>query len=72
MTARIADISQHQDIVDWNTARNELDFIIFRASIGLKPDTLYLSHTAGWGKPFAAFHYVKAGKAGEAREDLLR
>ena len=69
MTARIADISEHQGKVDWNAARDALDFVIFRASIGRKADIMYLDNAAGYGKPFAAYHYVKAGTAEEARQE---
>ena len=66
---RIADISQYQEKIDWDKARTEIDFLICRASIGLKPDNLYLQHTAGYGKPFGTYHYVKAGTAQEARQE---
>jgi len=67
--AVIADISHYQEKIDWSKARNELDFLICRASIGLKPDNLYLQHTAGYGKPFGTYHYVKAGSAQDARQE---
>jgi len=69
VNARIADISHYQEKVDWAKAREALDFLILRASIGLKPDNLYLQHAAGWGKPFGVYHYVKAGTAQDARTE---
>lgn len=66
---KIADISSYQGTIDWNKARKELEFIIFRASVGMKPDKNYETYTKECGVPYAAYHYVKAGTAEEAEKE---
>lgn len=63
---RIADISRYQGDIDWNVAKNDLDFAIFRASVGLNCDSKYLNNTSMCAIPYAAYHYTKAGNAEEA------
>ena len=66
---KIADISSYQGNIDWTKAREELELIIFRASVGKNKDTKYLSYTKNCGVPYGAYHYVKAGTDAEAREE---
>lgn len=66
---KIADISAWQGDVDWVKAREELDFVILRASIGKSIDKKYLQNARNCGLPFGAYHYVKAGTAAEARAE---
>lgn len=65
----IADISYHQGTIYWSKARNELDFVIFRASICLDADIRYLDYARNCGLPFGVYHYVKAGTAQDARQE---
>ena len=65
----IADISHYQGNIDWTLARKELDFVIFRASVGLSADKLYEDNARLCGIPYGAYHYVKAGTAAEARAE---
>lgn len=67
--AKIADISHYQDTVDWDLARRELDYVIFRASIGLKADNLYVQYANECGVPFGVYHYCKAVDEAGAREE---
>lgn len=69
MAKKIADISHNQGDIDWNLARKELDFVIFRASKGDYADNRYLEYTSQCGIPYAAYHYVKAATASEARTE---
>lgn len=66
---KIADISHYQGDIDWAVARKELDFVIFRASVGSNADKKYLEYTAECGVPYGAYHYVKAGTAEDARTE---
>ena len=66
---KIADISHYQGEIDWTKARTELDFAIFRTSVGSNPDKRYLSYTAECEVPYGAYHYVKAGTAEDARTE---
>ena len=66
---KIADISHYQGNIDWSAARKELDFVIFRASVGSNADKKYLEYTAECGLPYGAYHYVKAGTAEDARTE---
>jgi len=66
---KIADISHYQGNIDWSAARKELDFVIFRASVGSNADKKYLEYTAACGLPYGAYHYVKAGTAEDARKE---
>ena len=66
---KIADISHYQGDIDWKAARKELDFVIFRASVGSNADKKYLEYTAACGLPYGAYHYVKAGTAEDARKE---
>lgn len=65
----IADISHHDGDIDWDVARTELDMVIFRSSIGLKPDTRYAEYANACGIPFGVYHYIKAGNASEAKKE---
>lgn len=69
MATKIADISHYQGDIDWTQARKELDFIIFRASVGSNQDKKYLEYTQACGVPYGAYHYVKAGTAEQARTE---
>lgn len=69
MAKKIADISRNQGDIDWGLARKELDFVIFRASKGDYADNRYLEYTSQCGVPYAAYHYVKAATASEARTE---
>lgn len=66
---KIADISHYQGNIDWSKARKELDFVIFRASVGNNADKKYPEYTAECGLPYGAYHYVKAGTAEDARKE---
>ena len=66
---KIADISHYQGNIDWAKARKELDYVIFRASVGSNADKRYLEYTRDCGLPYGAYHYVKAGTAAEARTE---
>ena len=68
-TKKIADISHYQGTIDWTKARQELELIIFRASVGSNADKKYLEYTRDCGVPYGAYHYVKAGTAEEARKE---
>ena len=69
MAKKIADISHYQGNIDWTQARNELAFIIFRASVGSNADKKYLEYTRDCDVPYGAYHYVKAGTAEAARTE---
>ena len=62
----IADISAYQGNIDWGRARKQIDLAIFRASVGLNPDTKYEHNLTVCGVPYGAYHYVKAGTAEDA------
>jgi hypothetical protein len=47
----IADISVYQGNIDWDKARQELDMVIFRSSVGDKIDTKYVNNAKN-----VAFH----------------
>ena len=66
---KIADVSKYQGNVDWEKARKELDFVIFRASCGLGEDGRYVENTSKCELPYGAYHYVIAGTAARAREE---
>lgn len=66
---KIADISTYQGKVNWDVARKELGYVIFRASIGTKIDDRYIYNANNCGIPFGVYHYVKAGTADEARTE---
>ena len=67
---KIADISHYQGVIDWSKARKELDFAIFRASLGSDTkDKKYLYNTAECGIPYGAYHYVMAGTPEKAKEE---
>lgn len=63
---KIADISYWQGNINWDKARKELDFVIFRASIGEKIDAKFLEYTRTCGLPFGVYHFVKASNKDEA------
>ncbi len=66
---KIADISVYQGNIDWEIARKELDFVIFRASVGNKKDTKYVHNAKNCGIPFGVYHFYKAGTAAEAEKE---
>lgn len=66
---KIADLSHYQGNIDWEKANKDLELIIFRASVGLKPDNKYLEYVTQCSVPFGAYHYLKAGTAAEAIEE---
>ena len=69
MAKKIADISHYQGTIDWSKARQELELIVFRASVGSNADKKYLEYTRDCGVPYGAYHYVKAGTAEAARTE---
>lgn len=69
MAKKIADISHYQGTIDWSKARQELELIIFRASVGSNADKKYLEYTRDCGVPYGAYHYVKAGTAEAAQTE---
>ena len=62
----IADLSHYNGRIDWERARKELEFVIFRSSVGMKADNLYGKYSEECGLPYGVYHYVKAGTAEEA------
>ena len=58
---KISDISAWQGNIDWNKARKELDFVIFRASVGNLKDTRYVEYANNCGVPFGVYHFFKCG-----------
>jgi GH25 family lysozyme M1 (1,4-beta-N-acetylmuramidase) len=67
---KIADISHHDHPINWDITRQELEFVIFRSSIGKDgKDERYLRYTSECGIPYGAYHYVMAGTAEDAREE---
>ena len=66
---KIADISVYQGNIDWEKARQELELIIFRASIGSNPDKKYVQNAKDCNIPFGVYHYFKAGTIKEAAEE---
>lgn len=66
---RIADISHWNEDINWDLAREELDFVIFRASAGFIKDRKYIYNTTNCGLPYGVYHYVKASNAKEAKEE---
>ena len=65
----IADISVYQGNINWKLARKELDFVIFRASVGNNIDKKYIKNATECGVPFGVYHYFKAGTAEEAKKE---
>lgn len=63
---KIIDVSYWQGDIDWAKVRKEVDFVIFRASIGEKIDSKFLTYTRNCGLPFGVYHYVKASNKNEA------
>lgn len=66
---KIADISVYQGNIDWEKARQELEMVIFRASIGEKKDTKYIQNAKNCKIPFGVYHYFKAGTKEEAEKE---
>lgn len=66
---KIADISVYQGDIDWNTARKELEMVIFRSSIGYNTDKKYIYNAQNCNLPFGVYHYFKAGDVVEAKEE---
>lgn len=65
----IADISVYQGNIDWEKARKQLDFVIFRASVGNNADKKYITNAKECGIPFGVYHFFKAGTAEEAKKE---
>lgn len=65
----IADISTYQGNIDWDKARQELNMVIFRASVGNKIDTKYVNNAKKCDIPFGVYHYFKAGTKEEAEKE---
>lgn len=66
---KIADISAYEGKINWDLAREELCFVIFRASIGMSKDTRYVNYANTCGLPFGVYHFVKASNEEEARQE---
>lgn len=66
---KIADVSVYQDTINWEKARQELELVIFRASIGMNSDKKYHTYAAECGIPFGVYHYFKAGNAEDAKKE---
>ena len=69
MEKKIADISHYDGVINWEEARKELSFVIFRASVGSNMDKKYLDNTRDCDLPYGAYHYVKASNAEEAQQE---
>ena len=60
---KIADISKYQGNVDWSKTKEDVEFVILRASCGTGKDTRYAQNAeecAKNGIPYHAYHYLKA------------
>lgn len=66
---KIADISHYDGVINWELARQELAYVIFRASVGSNADKKYVANTRDCGIPYGAYHYVKAATADDARTE---
>lgn len=65
----IADISVYQGNIDWDKARKELEMAIFRASVGDKKDTKYVTNADTCSIPYGAYHYVKTATESGATQE---
>lgn len=66
---KIADISKYQGNVDWSKTKDDVEFVILRASCGTSKDTRYAQNADGCAKngiPYHAYHYLKATDFDEA------
>lgn len=66
---KIADISKYQGNVDWSKTKDDVEFVILRASCGTSNDTRYAQNADGCTKngiPYHAYHYLKATDFDEA------
>lgn len=66
---KISDIRHWQGDIDWDEARKELSLVIFRATKDKKEDPRYIDYTTNCGIPYAAYCYLHASNAEEAREE---
>lgn len=66
---KIADISHYQGNINWSKANQDLDLIIFRATIGLNTDNNYADYVQKCSVPFGVYHYLKASTVAEATEE---
>ena len=60
---KIADVSHHQGVIDWNKASKELDLVIIRTKYGSNTtDRQYKNNVAGAQKykvPYGLYHYAQ-------------
>lgn len=66
---KICDIRHWQGDIDWAKARKELSLAIFRATKNKEEDPRYIDYTTNCGIPYAAYCYLHASNANEAREE---
>ena len=66
---KICDIRHWQGDIDWNKASKELSLAIFRATKNKEEDPRYIDYTTNCGIPYAAYCYLHASNAEEAREE---
>lgn len=66
---KICDIRHWQGDIDWDKARKDLSLAIFRATKDKKEDPRYIDYTTNCGIPYAAYCYLHASNAEEAREE---
>lgn len=72
MSKYILDVSQWQGKVDWSKTKDVVDFIVLRASCGMKLDKRYKINSLAldeYGVPYHAYHYIKAATKEEARAE---
>ena len=62
---KIADLSYYDGKINWELARKELDFVIFRASIDNRGDTNYLDYAENCHLPFGVYHFYKGANKAE-------
>lgn len=68
----ICDLSSYQGSVDFKRLSEKVDFLILRASVGLKKDTRYLEYVNGCREfriPYHAYRFLKATNEEEARTE---
>lgn len=61
MAKKIPDISYWQGTINWDTALDDTDYVIIRASCGTAKDTCFATNArgaAGHGIPYGAYHYL--------------
>ena len=66
---KIADIRHWQGDIDWSKAREELSLAIFRTTKDKEEDPRYIDYTTNCNIPYAAYCYLHASNADEAREE---